>query len=256
MRILLSNDDGVYAEGIHYLAKTLADAGHELLVSAPARERSASGHSMTMHKLVTLEEIDKKFILGNYRAYACSGMPTDSVSLACDVLGFCPELVVSGINRGPNVAGDVTYSGTVCAAMEGLVFGATSVALSLNVVSRNETAHYETAAQFMEKFIGFLRENTEEKPQLYNINVPNLPYGEIKGTRVTRLGTRLYEDRVEIIERNGKEYYWIGGRIEDRFEEGTDVTALRDGYVSVTPLKMDMTDYERLEKLKTANCGI
>ncbi len=250
MKILLSNDDGVYADGIHFLARSLAEAGHEVLVSAPNRERSASGHSMTMHKLVTLEEIDSKFILGNYKAYACSGMPTDSVSLAYDALGFRPELVISGINRGPNVADDITYSGTVCAAMEGLIFGINSVALSLNVISRNEHEHYETAAEFMQQFIARIKEISSDKPLLFNINVPNLPYKEVKGIRITKQGKRFYEDRVDVIERNGRKYYWIGGKIVDSFEDDTDVTALRDGYVSVTPLKMDMTDYERLEKMK------
>lgn len=250
MKILLSNDDGIEAEGIHFLANALAEAGHEVLVSAPHRERSASGHSMTMHKLVTLEEVPAKKLRGNYRAYSCSGMPTDSVSLAFDVLDFKPDLLISGINRGPNVADDVTYSGTVCAAMEGLVFGVTSVALSLNVSSNDSVEHFETAAWIAMRFIKWLEGHKTDNCELFNINVPNVSRENIKGICITKQGTRLYENRVDALQRNGKNYYWIGGTIRDIFEEGTDVTALRDGYVSVTPLKMDMTDHEMIKKLE------
>jgi len=249
MKILLSNDDGIEAEGIHFLAKELAENGHEVVVSAPHRERSASGHSMTMHKLITLNEVAAKKLFGNYRAYACSGMPTDSVSLAFDVLKFKADLLVSGINRGPNVADDVTYSGTVCAAMEGIIFGVNSIALSLNVSSKDSIEHYETAASVATRFIKWLEEHKTGTPQLFNINVPNLANEEIKGIRITKQGIRLYEDRVDTLERNGKKYYWIGGTIRDVFEEGTDVTALRDGYVSITPLKINMTDNKRIEEI-------
>jgi len=255
MKILLSNDDGIEAEGIHFLAKVLAEDGHKVLISAPHRERSGSGHSMTMHKLVTLEEVPVKKLTGNYQAYACSGMPTDSVSLAFDVLHFKPDLVISGINRGPNVADDVTYSGTVCAAMEGIIFRVVSVALSLNVRSNDTVEHYETAAWVATRFIKWLSEHKINSPQLFNINVPNLPQEEIKGFRVTKQGIRLYENRVDALKRNGKNYYWIGGTIKDVFATGTDVTALRDGYVSVTPLKIDMTDHKMVDEIgKDFNC--
>jgi 5'-nucleotidase len=251
MKILLTNDDGVYSAGIHVLAKSLSDAGNEVLIVAPDRERSGCGHAMTMDRPVSLKDVDEVFITGNYKAKACDAFPTDCVILAYDVLKFRPDYLISGINNGPNVADDLTYSGTVCAAMEGIIIGVPSIAVSLVPGSKDKELYNCTASSVSLALLDWFNINGISKKVLYNVNIPNLPLDELKGFKMTRKGIRRYEDKVTVINRPyGKKAYWIGGRIEDDDNIGTDVWALNKGYISITPIHMEMTDFEELDKSK------
>lgn len=251
MKLLLTNDDGIYSIGIQTMAKRLADAGHELLLVAPDRERSGTGHAMTLDRPLFLRDADKRLFTGGYPAKMCDGMPTDCVIMGIDVLGFEPDVVISGINQGPNLGDDITYSGTVCAAMEGVIAGFPSIALSLVMSSKDKSAHNETAADVLMSLLGWIKDDPIPRGVFYNINVPNLPTGELKGIRLTTKGVRRYRDKITVVRSPfGEERYWLGGHIEDDMSEGTDVQAVSLGYVSITPLHMDMTNFEAYENCK------
>jgi 5'-nucleotidase len=161
------------------------------------------------------------------------------------------DLVVSGINRGPNVGDDLTYSGTVSAAMEGVILGCPAIAVSLNSSREDEEEYYETAAHVVCGVIEWIRNNPLPKGILLNINVPNVPLSLLKGIKVTRKGVRIYEGKVtRLNDPHGRVYYWISGRPEDQLVEGCDVWALARGYVSITPIHMDMTCYEFLDHIQ------
>ncbi len=250
MRILIANDDGIYAPGIRALAQRLSsDPRHDVFVVAPDRERSATGHSLTLHKPLRVEEIELE---GNMRrCWSTTGTPSDCVKLAISVLlEDPPELVVSGINSGPNLGTEVLYSGTVAAAMEGAFLNVPSVAVSLGASGVHK--HYDTAAEFMARFINLLPEVHLGSKTLININVPNLPLDQIKGVRVTELGLRLYNDWFEKRhDPRGKDYYWLTGHaIEDNEVEGSDAHALLHDFISVTPVTFNMTDRNALANLQ------
>ena len=249
MKLLLTNDDGVYSVGIQTMAKRLAEAGHDLLVVAPDRERSGAGHSMTLARPVYLRDADKRLFCGDIPAKACDGTPTDCISMGIDVLGFDADMVISGINQGPNLADDITYSGTVCAAMEGLIFGRPSLAVSLVSSSKHREIHNETAAAALMGLMEWISKEPMPEGVLYNVNVPNLPLSELKGVRVTRKGIRRYVDKIKTVKSpSGEETYWIGGHIDDVLEDDTDVNAVKEGYVSVTPIQLDMTCFRTFER--------
>ena len=235
-RILVTNDDGVYSEGIKLLAETLADVG-DVVVVAPEREQSASGHSLTLHRPLRLQKLRDNW-------YAVDGTPTDCVNLA--VLWLLrddpPDLVVSGINFGLNMGDDVTYSGTVSATFEGTLLGIPSVAFSQEVA---EQFSFEPASRFARALIGTLL--TEPLPADLLLNV-NVPAGGFNGVSFTRLGRRIYRQAVvEKTDPRGRKYYWIAGTPEWQPESGTDHEAVSSGRISVTPLHLDLTDYRGLE---------
>jgi len=241
--ILVTNDDGVYSPGIQVLAKRLRELDSVVIV-APDRERSAAGHSMTLHRPLLIEEIKASM-------YSVNGTPTDCVNIAVKgLMKETPRLVVSGINKGPNLGDDVTYSGTVAGAIECILLGIPSFAVSL--VAREDFLFAEaaevalcTARQIMEQGLPV--------GTLLNINVPNLPLAETRGTRITRLGKRIYHQMtVERVDPRGKKYYWIGGGDPDwEREEGTDFDAIDRKFVSITPLHLDMTDYAAFDRLRS-----
>ena len=240
--ILVTNDDGVYSPGIQTLAKRLRELD-EVVIVAPDRERSAAGHSMTLHRPLLIEEIKES-------VYSVNGTPTDCVNIAVKgLLKEAPRLVVSGINKGPNLGDDVTYSGTVAGAIEGTLLGIPSFAVSL---AAREDFRFAEAAEVA--FCTAARIFGEGMPQgtLLNINVPNLSLSEIQGTLITRLGKRIYHQMtVERVDPRGKKYYWIGGGEPDwERGEGTDLDAVDRKMVSVTPLHLDFTDYASFDKLK------
>jgi 5'-nucleotidase len=240
--ILVTNDDGVYSPGIQILAKRLRELDSVAIV-APDRERSAAGHSMTLHRPLLIEEL-KEFM------YSVNGTPTDCVNIAVKgLLKETPRLVVSGINKGPNLGDDVTYSGTVAGAIEGILLGIPSFAISL--VAREDFLFAE-AAEVAVRTAGQVLEQGLPAGTLLNINVPNLPIGEMQGTRITRLGKRIYHQMtVERVDPRGKKYYWIGGGEPDwEREEGTDLDAVDRKYISITPLHLDMTDYSSFDRLR------
>ncbi len=240
MRILVSNDDGIYAPGIRVLANTLHRLGHQVTVVCPDRERSATGHALTMHKPLRVEAVSDLYDLG-LPAWAVTGTPSDSVKLGLDaILDQKPELVVSGINRGANLGSDVLYSGTVSAAMEGAIEGIPSLAVSL--VSY-QSPEFQPAADFVGRFIEALVARPLSDRFLFNINVPALPSEELLGVRVCRLGMRRYRDQfIKRVDPRGINYYWLAGEvIEDEAAPDTDVTAIREGFIAVTPLKYDLS---------------
>jgi 5'-nucleotidase len=241
--ILVSNDDGIHAEGIRALADGLAGLG-EIVVVAPDRERSAVSHSLTLHRPLRVET------LGPSR-HAVDGTPTDCVNLAVNgILPRRPALVVAGINQGANLGDDVTYSGTVSAAMEGTLLGIPSIALSL--LGRG-TFSFDVAASFARRLAAWVLERGLPPDTLLNVNVPAPDDGRaVRGFALTRMGRRRYGDAiVEKVDPRGKKYYWIGGE-ELAFEdaEGTDFHAVSQGLISVTPIHLDLTNYRSFDALR------
>ncbi len=239
--ILVSNDDGIYAPGLQALAVALEAVG-EVYVVAPDRERSAVGHALTLHRPLRVESVAA-------RRFAVNGTPSDCVNLA--VLGLLPvrpDVVVAGVNAGSNLGDDVTYSGTVSAAMEGSLLGLPAVAVSL--VEAGEAADYKPAARAAVAITRRLLRERERRGALLNVNVPR---GRLRGLKMTRLGRRVYTEKIiEEHDPRGKRYYWIGaGPPAWEAGEDTDFAAVHAGYVSVTPLSLDLTSYDRLRDLKT-----
>ncbi|HXC50445.1 MAG TPA: 5'/3'-nucleotidase SurE [Candidatus Limnocylindrales bacterium] len=237
--ILASNDDGIQSSGLARLVEALRVLD-EVIVVAPDRERSAVSHALTIERPLRADEIQPGWI-------AVNGTPTDCINLALNgLLPKRPWLIVSGINRGANLGDDITYSGTVSAAMEAVLLGVPAVAFSQ--VGR-VAFHYDAAAAFAVGLVRQLKEEGLPPDTLLNVNVPDLPAPV--GFAITRQGKRRYSDAiVEKDDPRGRKYYWIGGSELD-FEDapGTDFTAIRDGLVSVTPLHLDLTNYEAMQKL-------
>lgn len=247
MRILVSNDDGIAAPGIQALAATLA-LEHQVYVIAPDRERSATGHALTLHKPLRVDRVVLPF--GVEGAWAVNGTPSDCVKIGCGaILEQPPELIVSGINRGPNLGTDVIYSGTVSAAIEGTILGVPSIAVSLASFS---DLGYDKAAQFALLLVRHLASRPLPAKTLLNVNVPAIEAQDIAGVRVTRLGDRRYNDTFEPrVDPRGKNYYWLSGEVlEGDGAPDTDVTAIRDNCISVTPIHYDLTDYPMIEPMK------
>lgn len=239
--ILVCNDDGIHAPGIRALEKALAPLG-EVWVVAPDREQSAAGHSLSLHRPLRVEEVGP-------RRLAIDGTPTDCVNLAVNgVLPVRPDLVASGINNGANLGDDITYSGTVSAAIEGTLLGIPSFAVSLATRTGGE---FDSAAKFSVRLARAIFDRGLPPDTLLNVNVPAVPAAEIRGYAVTRQGRRRYGDAiVEKVDPRGKKYYWIGsddgGFVPD---EGTDCTATANGYISVTPLHLDLTNHASLAEV-------
>ncbi|MCC0181175.1 5'/3'-nucleotidase SurE [Aeromonas hydrophila] len=240
MRILVSNDDGVHAEGIRALSEALAACG-EVIVVAPDRNRSGASHSLTLEVPLRVTRITET----GY--HAVKGTPTDCVHLAVNELVRPePDMVVAGINHGANLGDDVIYSGTVAAATEGRHLGFPSLAISL--VGKT---HFATAAHYAAQLVRGMMVHPLPADQILNVNVPDLPLDQIKGIRVTRLGNRHRAESVICSEDpRGQPIYWIGppGSQQDA-GEGTDFAAIEQGYVSITPLTIDMTAYSSLAGL-------
>ncbi len=246
--ILLTNDDGVRAPGLLALVEAL-EPDAELTIIAPDRNWSASGHVKTMHKPLRVEET---VLDGKYAALKTNGAPSDAVALG--LMGVAPkpvDLVIAGINSGCNLGQDVTYSGTVTAAMEGAIGSVPSMAVSLCVNGMLDP-EYGPAADFAAYLARRVLRHGLPDRMLLNVNVPALAHSEIRGVRVTRMGLRVYHD--ELIRREdpyGRPYYWIGGQPPGGVaDEGTDIEAVAKGYVSVTPIRLDFTAYAMLERLE------
>jgi 5'-nucleotidase len=241
--ILVTNDDGVYSPGIQVLAKRLREIDTVVIV-APDRERSAAGHSMTLHRPLLIEEVKEGM-------YSVNGTPTDCVNIAVKgLLKDVPKLVVSGINKGPNLGDDVTYSGTVAGAIEGILLGIPAFAISL---AAREDFRFAEAAEVAFHTSARIVQDGLPAGTFLNINVPNVPMDKIQGTLITRLGKRIYHQMtVERVDPRGKKYYWIGGGEPDwEREEGTDLDAVDRMFVSITPLHLDMTDYASFDRLRS-----
>ena len=242
MRILLSNDDGYFAPGIEILASSLADIA-ELTVVAPERDRSGASNSLTLDRPMMLRRAANGF-------YFVNGTPTDCVHLAVTgMLESQPDMVVSGINLGANMGEDTIYSGTVAAATEGYLLGVPALAISL-ASKRGE--HFETAARVARELVQRFQRQGFAEAVLLNVNVPDLPYAELKGLRVTRLGRRhKSEPAVKQQTPRGQTVYWVGpaGAAADAGED-TDFRAVEDGYISLTPLQMDLTHSAQIDGVR------
>ncbi|WP_129408124.1 5'/3'-nucleotidase SurE [Marinitoga lauensis] len=247
MNILVTNDDGIMAPGIFILKKEL-EKKHNVYVVAPDIERSATGHAITIRNPLWAKKI---FLNNEFLGYAVNGTPADCVKLGLEAIykDINFDMVISGINKGPNLGTDLLYSGTVSGALEGSLNGYPAIAVSS---ANYQNPNYETAAKFILNFL----ENNEiiDMPEFsaLNINVPNVDYSELKGSKITRQSKRRYRDYFEPRkDPYGNTYYWMLGEIiEDDNEEDSDYFVLKENYVSITPIKSFLTDFEYMKKLK------
>jgi 5'-nucleotidase len=242
MRILISNDDGYFAPGLILLAEHLAKIA-DIVVVAPERDRSGASNSLTLDRPLKLSRAANGY-------YYVNGTPTDCVHLAVTgMLDQVPDMVVSGINAGANMGDDTIYSGTVAAATEGFLLGIPSIAVSLVGKDHN---HFETAAKIAVELVQRFAKQIHSKPWLLNVNVPDIPYDQMQGIKVTRLGKRhKAEPVVKASNPHGETVYWVGaaGKAQDA-GEGTDFHAITHQFVSLTPLQIDLTQYSQLDAVR------
>ncbi|WP_108787091.1 5'/3'-nucleotidase SurE [Erythrobacter sp. Alg231-14] len=248
MRILITNDDGIHAPGLTVLEEIAREFSDDIWVCAPSEEQSGAGHSLTLNRPVRLQKFGE-------RRFAVTGTPTDSVMMALrEVMGDAPDLILSGVNRGANLGDDITYSGTVSAAIEGALAGVRSIAFSQ--VYSHETAgtdaEFAAARNWGPKVIKPLLDAQFPSRTLINVNFPPCSSDAVKGVRIVRQGFHDYA-RGSIVEGKdprGQRYFWFGlHAIEHTLDHGTDLEAIDDGYVAVTPLQLDLTHYASLDTL-------
>ena len=243
LKILLSNDDGVYARGLFVLANTLRDVA-EIHVVAPDRNRSGASNSLTLSAPLHVKRLENGMI-------SVEGTPTDCVHVAITgLLETAPDMVITGINEGSNLGDDVWYSGTVAAAMEGRFLGLPAIAMSL---VENGGKNFETAALVARQLVMHILKDPLPSSTILNVNVPDVPYPDLRGFEVTRLGTRhCAEPTIKQTDPRGHTIYWVGpaGKEEDA-GPGTDFHAVRHRHVSITPLRIDITHYEAFDQLSS-----
>jgi 5'-nucleotidase len=245
VNILVTNDDGIHSDGLLTLRARLLEVGPVMAV-APERPRSATGHSITLHKPLRIHQVR---LPDGGVGYSTNGTPSDCVVLGMIELQPKPDLVVSGINFGPNLGEDLTYSGTVSAAMEATMFDMPALAIS---VASYEVADYAYAAEFAAKLVRIVAERGLPPNTFLNINVPDLPPDQIRGIAVTRQGRRRYEGRLEKrVDPRKQPYYWLSGDLlDEKAEPGTDVHAVAEGKISITPVQLDLTNHAFLPELR------
>lgn len=243
LRILITNDDGFLAPGLLALREALS-AMAEVIVIAPEVDGSGFSSSLTLNNPFRIFEIDKNY-------YALRGTPADCVHAAlAGLLAFTPDMVISGINNSANLGDDIIYSGTVAAAYEGRFLTYPSIALSM--VSHSTQPHYQTGTQVCIDIIHQLLKQTYRHHGVLNVNIPDIPYEKLKGTRVTKVGRRDVPKNVQRgVDPRGKEYYWMGerGRPMNANDEQTDFYAINHGYVSISPLSIEFTDHQHFQKM-------
>jgi len=249
-RILLTNDDGIYSPGILALHKKIRSLG-EVTVVAPDAERSAQGHAITLSVPLRVNEVRRD---GKFFGHAISGTPADCVKIALMSImkNKKPDLIISGVNRGPNLGVNVLYSGTVSGATEGAILGVPSFAVSLNSF---KWENFQAAVDFSHKLAKMMLDKKLPVNTLLNVNVPALPKSKIKGVRITRQGMSTFykEDYDRREDPNRRVYYWLCSyKAAVSGDELVDAVAVRDGHISITPLHYDMTDYKDLEILSDA----
>lgn len=246
MHILLTNDDGYNALGIQTLYRTLrAQTKHDLSIVAPEGQCSATGHSITLFQPLFLTEHN---LGGQQKGYAISGTPSDCVKLAIQGgLVSKPDLIISGINRGPNLGTDIFYSGTVSAAMEGVLLGVPALAVSL---ASYGFMNFEPAATYLAEQLDFIVQHNQDG--LMNINIPGKPLAEWRGVKVTRLGKAVYENVFERrVDPHGRTYYWQCGNLTQDLEFDTDLRAIEEDFISITPMHSDLTDFAGVQSWQT-----
>ncbi|MCK4272863.1 5'/3'-nucleotidase SurE [bacterium] len=242
MRILLTNDDGIHARGLQTLKTELSKLGGEVWVVAPDREQSATSHSLTLSQPLRVNELEDK-------VFSVQGTPTDCVMIAIRyLLKQNPDIILSGINHGPNLGDDVSYSGTVAAAIEGTMLGILSMAISL---ADWNPADFVVAAEVAAKLCKIVLQRGLPEDTYFNVNVPYVDRGNLCGVEITRLGKRIYRDAVvKKTDGRGNSFFWIGGK-EPSWEGGkkTDFKAIEANKISITPLHLDMTNYRAIDSL-------
>jgi 5'-nucleotidase len=246
MHILLTNDDGYHAPGIQSLYRILrSHTKHDISIVAPEGQRSATGHSITLFEPLFLTKYD---LDGGQKGYAVSGTPSDCVKIAIQGgLISKPDLLISGINQGSNLGTDVFYSGTVSAAMEGVILGIPALAASL---ASYEYENFEPSAIYLAEHLDYLVEKHHEG--LMNINFPGKLQTEWRGAKLTRLGKAVYENVFERrVDPHGRTYYWQCGSITQDLEVDTDLRAIQEDFISITPMHSDLTDYKYLQSWQT-----
>lgn len=245
-RILCTNDDGIHARGLRLLADVAGRLG-DVTVVAPDRQKSAVSHSLTLHRPLRITEIKP-------RHHVIDGTPTDCVLIAVNqLLKHRPDFVLSGVNHGPNMGEDVLYSGTVAAAMEGTILGIPAIAVSLAGEGSGDIQSY--ADVLHQLLLQILGRPSIPKETFFNVNIPGIPASEIKGIRVTRLGRRVYSDSlVRREDPGGREYFWIGGGVSSwSGGEDSDFRALEAGYISITPMHLDLTNHRLIDEVRSWN---
>ncbi|MFA5535895.1 MAG: 5'/3'-nucleotidase SurE [Bacillota bacterium] len=246
MYILLTNDDGIMADGIQSLRKACERIADVVMV-APDRERSASGHGITMHKPLRVEESS----YGNSPGFAVSGTPADCVKLALEkLLVKTPDLVISGINKGSNLGTDVLYSGTVSGALEAIINRIPSIAVSLENKNKNKD-DYRIAANFAAQLAKYIIKRPLPVNTFLNVNVPDLGAEAIKGVKVVKIGSRRYVNTIE--ERKdprGRSYYWLSGNLRENLETNTDIWAIANNYIAISPLHYDLTNFKAMTDIE------
>ncbi len=250
--ILVTNDDGIHSPGIYALYQAMNQLGDAQVV-APESERSAVGHALTISDPLRVWEVDR---YGERFGYAVNGTPADCVKLAVKaILAREPDLVVSGINQGPNTAINVIYSGTVSAATEGTIMNIPSIAFSLASFRKTD---FTFAARFARHLAQKVLKDGLPNDTLLNVNIPALPENEIKGVKITRQGKGRYEEFFEKrIDPWNRNYYWLSGKkIQLDHDDDIDDVAVMDSYVAITPIQFDLTDYKARELLKNWNVGL
>lgn len=249
--ILVSNDDGIESQGIQALAKALKSIGHVTVV-APEREQSTMGHALTLHKPVRLFHVHSEKGMDQY---ALSGTPADCVYMGIRyVLKRRPDIIVSGINRGVNVGNDIYYSGTIAAAREGAVIDIPAIAASLDYnfeMGQKVPGTFDDCAAYVTNLARMALSNPLPPQCLLNVNFPNLPLSKVKGVKVSRQGFRMYTDVVdEKRDSRGKPYFWLAGRYKGyKPIENSDCEVLDKGYISITPCRIDVTQYDFMDAL-------
>ena len=255
MKILISNDDGILANGIRALIEALAPE-HDVYVVAPDRERSAAGHSLTLHTPLRVEEVDPKY--GAKRCWMTTGTPGDCVKLAINAIlaeDEKPDFVISGINHGPNLGADILYSGTVSCAMEGAMLGIPSIAVSLASM-RAEYEDFLFGANFVVSLLDKIKDFNIPKKSILNVNIPKLDADDIAGVAITELGRRMFTDDYERrVDPRGKVYYWMAGELINEPDDAkTDIAAVRNNLISITPVTYEMTRKETMDDLNKILC--
>ncbi len=243
MKILISNDDGIAANGIRALTETLAKE-HEVYVVAPDRERSAAGHSLTLHTPLRVEELEETKN-GAKRTWVTTGTPGDCVKIAINAIlspEEIPDIVISGINHGPNLGSDILYSGTVSCAMEGAMMGIPSIAVSLASM-QSDYEDFIYPAQFVNALLHKLKDFQFPPKSILNVNIPALEEDDIAGVAITELGKKMFTDNYEKrVDPRGKVYYWMAGElISESTNAKTDIAAVRNNKISITPVTYEMT---------------
>ena len=257
MKVLISNDDGIAANGIRVLTQELGKR-HQVYVIAPDRERSAAAHSLTLHTPLRVDELEQP-IKGATKTWTTTGTPGDCVKIGINAIlseSEKPDIIVSGINHGPNLGSDILYSGTVSCAMEGAMLGIPSIAVSLAALNC-EYEDFKFGASFIDSLIKKLENFPFPQKSILNVNIPSLPQEDILGVAITELGRKMFTDDYEKrTDPRGKTYYWMAGElINEPVDAPTDIAAIRNNYISITPVTYEMTKKEIIKDLDSVLCS-